>query len=75
MMAELNPMPFGRCGGPWRERQHRTVPTIGRSGKGFCRFCAFLSQLPLQQAFSPRSTVMDLCIQILASPVAARLKS
>ena len=32
MMAELNPVPLGRCRGPWRERQHRTVPTIGKSG-------------------------------------------
>ena len=22
IMRELNPVPFGRCRGPWRERQH-----------------------------------------------------
>ena len=31
--AELNPVPFGRCRGPWRERKHRTVPTTGKSAK------------------------------------------
>ena len=29
VMAELNPVPFGRRRGPRRERRHRTVPTIG----------------------------------------------
>ena len=33
MMAELNPVPFGRCRGRWRERRHQTVPTIGKSAK------------------------------------------
>ena len=33
MMAELNPVPFGRCRGRWRERKHRTVPTIGKSAR------------------------------------------
>ena len=33
MMPELKPVPLGRCRGPWRERQHRTGATIGKSGK------------------------------------------
>ena len=42
MMVELNPVPFGRCRGPWRERKHRTVPTIGKSASRLfrpVRFC------------------------------------
>ena len=27
MMAELNPVPFGRRRGPWKERKHRPVLT------------------------------------------------
>ena len=47
MMAELNPVPFGRCRGRWRERKHRTVPTIGKSARRlfvpvrFCHSCCY----------------------------------
>ena len=38
MVPELNPVPLGRCRGPWRERQHQTVPTSARSAEAFLVF-------------------------------------
>ena len=35
MMPQLSPVPLGRCRGPWRERQHRTVPSAASIGFRF----------------------------------------
>ena len=39
MMPQLSPVPLGRCRGPWRERQHRTVPTASAAFFGCVRVC------------------------------------
>ena len=44
MAPELNPVPFGRCRGRWRERRHRTVPTgSAKARDGFSLSSTFVT--------------------------------
>ena len=58
MMAELNPVPLGRCRGPWRERRHRTVPSAPAGG---FPMRPFLSRPLLQRASSVHPKSPDVC--------------